>query len=156
MKDKERLLSFDSPSFIFSHSALREGWDNPNVFQICTLNQSVSEIKKRQEVGRGVRLCLNQDRDRIQDDKINILTVVANESYEKFVSGLQDEIASDYQKEIEARYGKSLDDLTDIERGKIEAEYGEGILPPKPANARRRITSKLRKKYILNCRVGLH
>jgi len=150
MKDKERLLSFGEPvSFIFSHSALREGWDNPNVFQICTLNQSVSEIKKRQEVGRGVRLSLDQTGERIQDEKINILTVVANESYENFVSKLQSEIASDYQKEIEARYGKPLDQLTPAERRKIEAEYGEGILPPPPANARRRITSKLRKKYIL-------
>ncbi len=150
MKDKERLLSFEEPvAFIFSHSALREGWDNPNVFQICTLNQSVSEIKKRQEVGRGVRLSLDQTGERIQDEKINILTVVANESYETFVSELQSEIASDYQKEIEARYGKPLDKLSPAERRRIEAEYGEGILPPPPASARRRITSKLRKRYIL-------
>jgi type III restriction enzyme len=150
MKEKERLLSFDEPvAFIFSHSALREGWDNPNVFQICTLNQSVSEIRKRQEVGRGVRLCLDQTGNRIQDEKINFLTVVANESYEKFVSELQSEIASDYQKEIEARYGKPIDKLSDEERRRIEEEYGEGILPPKPANARRRITSRLRKEYTL-------
>ncbi len=70
MKDKERLLSFDEPvSFIFSHSALREGWDNPNVSQICTLNQTVSEVKKRQEVGRGMRLVVNQQGERLRDDK---------------------------------------------------------------------------------------
>ena len=66
MKDKERLLSFDEPvCFIFSHSALREGWDSPNVFQICTLNQTVSEIKKRQEIGRGVRLAVDQTGSRV-------------------------------------------------------------------------------------------
>ena len=87
MKDKERLLSFDEPvAFIFSHSALREGWDNPNVCQICTLNQTVSEVKKRQEVGRGMRLVVNQEGQRSSEDKFNILTVVANESYEQFVS----------------------------------------------------------------------
>ena len=83
MKDKERLLSLDEPvAFIFSHSALREGWDNPNVCQICTLNQTVSEVKKRQEVGRGMRLVVNQEGQRVTEDKTNILTVVANESYE--------------------------------------------------------------------------
>ena len=95
MKDKERLLSFNEPvSFIFSHSALREGWDNPNVFQICTLNQTVSEMKKRQEVGRGVRLAVNQTGDRVHDEKINVLTVVANESYERYVARLQSEITN--------------------------------------------------------------
>src|SRR5205823_7834000 len=93
MKDKERLLSFREPvAFIFSHSALREGWDNPNVCQICTLNQTVSEMKKRQEVGRGMRLVVNQQGQRNLDDRVNILTVVANESYEEFVSTLQAEM----------------------------------------------------------------
>ncbi len=92
MKDKERLLSFsESVSFIFAHSALKEGWDNPNVFQICTLNQTRSEIKKRQEIGRGLRLCVNQQGDRIQDENINILTVIANESYEQYAETLQRE-----------------------------------------------------------------
>lgn len=92
MRDKERLLSLDEPvSFIFAHSALKEGWDNPNVFQICTLNQTVSEMKKRQEIGRGLRLCVNQDGERVFDNEINVLTVVANESYSSFVSGLQTE-----------------------------------------------------------------
>lgn len=97
MKDKERLLSFDVPvAFIFSHSALREGWDNPNVFQICTLNQTASEVKKRQEVGRGVRLAVDQTGDRVRDEKVNVLTVVANESYERYVERLQSEIIEDY------------------------------------------------------------
>lgn len=123
MKDKERLLSFDEPvSFIFSHSALREGWDNPNVFQICTLNQTASEVKKRQEVGRGVRLAVNQSGERTHDEKVNILTVVANESYESYVSRLQTE---------------------------IEEEYGQEALPPKPANARERGVAKLRKEFTL-------
>ncbi|MEW5786156.1 MAG: DEAD/DEAH box helicase family protein, partial [Bacillota bacterium] len=74
MRDKERLLSFDEPTcFIFSHSALREGWDNPNVFQICTLNQTASEIKKRQEIGRGIRLAVNQTGDRVRDERVNVL-----------------------------------------------------------------------------------
>ncbi len=100
MKDKERLLSFDEPvSFIFSHSALREGWDNPNVCQICTLNQTVSEVKKRQEVGRGMRLVVNQSGERVANDKCNILTVIANESYETFVSQLQAEMIEAFGKE---------------------------------------------------------
>jgi type III restriction enzyme len=104
MKNKELLLERDpkhSPvRFIFSHSALREGWDNPNVFQICTLKQSGSDVRKRQEVGRGLRLCVNQDGER-QDanvlgnevHNINILTVIASESYDSFAKGLQSEIA---------------------------------------------------------------
>jgi len=100
MRRKERLLSFDEPTrFIFSHSALREGWDNPNVFQICTLRVSSAEIRKRQEIGRGLRLCVNQNGERMDSDILgaqnvhdtNVLTVVANESYEEFASTLQDE-----------------------------------------------------------------
>ncbi len=104
MKNKELLLDRDpkrSPvRFIFSHSALREGWDNPNVFQICTLKQSSSDVRKRQEVGRGLRLCVNQDGDRMDSNvlgadvhNINILTVIASESYDSFAKGLQSEIA---------------------------------------------------------------
>ncbi len=97
MRDKERLLSFDEPTcFIFSHSALREGWDNPNVFQICTLNQTVSEMKKRQEIGRGIRLAVNQSGDRVRDEKVNVLTVVANENYEAYVARYQDELEEAY------------------------------------------------------------
>jgi type III restriction enzyme len=123
MKDKERLLSFDEPtSFIFSHSALREGWDNPNVFQICTLNQTTSEVKKRQEIGRGVRLAVNQDGDRVRDEHVNVLTVIANESYEHYVSQYQTE---------------------------IDTEFGREGLPPRPANARARGVARLRKEYLL-------
>jgi len=96
MKNKEKLLSTNEPlRFIFSHSALREGWDNPNVFQICTLNETQSELKKRQEIGRGLRLSVNQEGIRIQDTNINRLTVVANESYEDFAKQLQSEIEED-------------------------------------------------------------
>ncbi len=123
MKDKERLLSFSEPvSFIFSHSALKEGWDNPNVFQICTLNQTASEMKKRQEIGRGVRLAVDQTGERVHDDKINILTVVANESYDKYVAGLQSELTE---------------------------AYGTEGLAPKPANARKRGFATLRKEFTL-------
>lgn len=123
MRDKERLLSLDEPvAFIFSHSALREGWDNPNVFQICTLNQTASEVKKRQEVGRGVRLAVDQSGDRVHDEKVNVLSVVANESYETYVGRLQTE---------------------------IEEEYGKEGVPPKPPNARKRGVARLRKEYIL-------
>jgi type III restriction enzyme len=123
MKDKERLLSFDVPvSFIFSHSALREGWDNPNIFQICTLNQTASEIKKRQEIGRGVRLAVNQSGERIFDEKVNVLTVIANESYEKYVETLQQEYV---------------------------VEYGETGKPKKPKNAREKVMVCMKKEYVL-------
>lgn len=123
MRDKERLLSFEEPTcFIFSHSALREGWDSPNVFQICTLNQTASELKKRQEIGRGVRLAVDQAGRRIPDEKLNVLTVIANESYTQYVERLQAET--------------------------IE-EYGKQALPPPPADARKRGVAKLRKEYTL-------
>ena len=97
MKNKEQLLSLEEPlRFIFSHSALREGWDSPNVFQICTLNETKSEMKKRQEIGRGLRLPVSQDGERIFDDSINHLTVIANESYEDFARKLQTEIEEDF------------------------------------------------------------
>jgi len=92
MIEKEKLLSLDEPvEFIFSHSALREGWDNPNVFNICTLAYSSSEIKKRQEIGRGLRLPVDQDGNRIQDRNINLLTVITNESYREYLEKLQTE-----------------------------------------------------------------
>jgi type III restriction enzyme len=94
MTKKEQLLSLDeSVSFIFAHSALREGWDNPNVFQICTLRESGSDREKRQSIGRGMRLCVNQDGERVTDPDVNVLTVVANESYDDFCRGLQTEYA---------------------------------------------------------------
>lgn len=93
MRDKEWLLSFDCPlRFIFSHSALREGWDNPNVFQVCTLIEQKSTFTCRQKVGRGLRLCVNQDGERIEDKHINVLHVMANESFAEFADTLQKEI----------------------------------------------------------------
>ncbi|MEA5050756.1 MAG: DEAD/DEAH box helicase family protein [Oscillospiraceae bacterium] len=102
MRDKEDLLSFKTKlRFIFSHSALREGWDNPNVFQICTLNETKSEVKKRQEIGRGLRLCVNQNGERQHGFAINTLTVMANESYDKFAAALQKE----YEEDEGIRFG---------------------------------------------------
>ncbi len=96
MRDKEKLLSLSEPlKFIFSHSALREGWDNPNVFQICTLRDIRTERERRQSVGRGLRLCVDQSGHRVQGHEINTLTVVANESYEDFACNLQQEIEQD-------------------------------------------------------------
>lgn len=122
LKDKERLLSFDNPvRFIFSHSALREGWDNPNVFQICTLKHGGSSpTQKRQEVGRGLRLCVNQYGDRMDSDmlgtqvqQINQLTVIASDGYKEFVADLQKGIRDDlYERPTKATfeyfYGKTL------------------------------------------------
>lgn len=120
MKDKERLLSFDEATeFIFSHSALKEGWDNPNIFNICTLNLTSSTMKKRQEIGRGMRLCVNQDGERIFLKNINLLSVIANESYSSYVSGLQSEF---------------------VEDGIYKA-------PPTPNNAKRKVTVKLKKGF---------
>ena len=97
MKDKERLLSFDSPvRFIFSHTALKEGWDNPNVFQICLLKEmGASEIRRRQEIGRGLRISVDQTGSRVYDENVNILTTVVNESFTEFVEGYQKELTED-------------------------------------------------------------
>ena len=93
MKNKTLLLSFASKvEFVFSHSALREGWDNPNVFQICTLNEMASDMRRRQMIGRGLRICVNQDGERVRDEGVNVLTVMANESFASFAEGLQKEI----------------------------------------------------------------
>ena len=129
MRDKERLLSIDEPlRFIFSHSALREGWDNPNVFQICTLNETRSSIKKRQEIGRGLRLPVNQDGVRVFDESVNRLYVMANESYEEFARQLQTE----YEEDCGVTFGKlPLTALVRVPRivegrevplGRVEAE----------------------------------
>jgi len=102
MKEKEKLLSFETPlKFIFSHSALREGWDNPNVFQICTLRDIQTERERRQTIGRGLRLCVNQAGQRLRGFEINTLTVVATESYEQFAENLQKEI----EEETGIRFG---------------------------------------------------
>jgi type III restriction enzyme len=103
MKEKERLLSLDEPlRFIFSHSALREGWDNPNVFQICTLNTTGSVMKKRQEIGRGLRVPVDQNGMRVFDEEVNKLFVMANESYEDFARSLQQE----YEEDCGVTFGK--------------------------------------------------
>ncbi|MCH8815939.1 MAG: DEAD/DEAH box helicase family protein [Chloroflexi bacterium] len=103
MREKEQLLSLDEPlRFIFSHSALREGWDNPNVFQICTLNETQSIVKKRQEIGRGLRIPVDQHGYRVFDESINKLLVVANESYESFARDLQGE----YEEDCGVTFGK--------------------------------------------------
>lgn len=126
MKNKELLLDRDpkkSPvRFIFSHSALREGWDNPNVFQICTLKQSSSEVRKRQEVGRGLRLCVNQDGERMDANAlgndvhtVNVLTVIASESYDSFAKGLQSELA-------DAVAGRPVAVNVELFKGKVIAD----------------------------------
>lgn len=143
MRDKERLLALEEPvSFIFSHSALREGWDNPNVFQICTLNQSTSEMRKRQEIGRGVRICVNQQGERVFHEGVNVLTVIANDSYETFVRDYQSEIDAAYREQIEQRFKKKWERLTPIERALVEKEL-RITLPPPPENARKRVTASI-------------
>lgn len=121
MQEKERLLDSKEPlRFIFSHSALKEGWDNPNVFTICTLNETNSTIKKRQEIGRGLRICVNDKGERVYDKEVNRLTLVANERYEAFASDLQTEYAED------------------------------GVIIERPKNAKDRKTVKLKKGYKLD------
>ena len=141
MKNKELLLDRDpkkSPvRFIFSHSALREGWDNPNVFQICTLKQSSSEVRKRQEVGRGLRLCVNQDGERMDANvlgndvqSINVLTVIASESYDSFAKGLQTELA-------DAVAGRPVAVTADLFKGKVivDARGNEQVVDGDTAQA---------------------
>lgn len=165
MKDKESLLSLSTKDakskvrFIFSHSALREGWDNPNVFQICTLKESDAKIRKRQEVGRGLRICVNQDGERLDKEtigedvhNINVLTVIANESYENFAKKMQEELVSDCKHRIDKLTSESFvgfvlknslgeerkidedfaDDIRDglvreeyLEKGRLTAKYDE-------------------------------
>ncbi|MDH1870045.1 restriction endonuclease [Pseudomonas sihuiensis] len=122
MKEKERLLSVDEPlQFIFSHSALREGWDNPNVFQICTLNESHSVLRKRQEIGRGLRLCVNQKGERVQDKRVNVLTVIPNESYEAFAKALQTEIEEETGVSFDKRV-KNARAKARVKRKKLSTE----------------------------------
>ena len=140
MKNKELLLDRDpkrSPvRFIFSHSALREGWDNPNVFQICTLKQSGSDVRKRQEVGRGLRLCVNQNGERMdagvlgdEVQTVNVLTVIASESYERFAKGLQTELAESVASRPRAV-------TADLFKGKalVDAKGVERLVDPELAN----------------------
>lgn len=123
MKDKEMLLDVNNPlRFIFSHTALREGWDNPNVFQICTLNETKSEMKKRQEIGRGLRLAVNQDGVRIYDKNINRLTVVANEAYNDFAKALQSELKEDCGVDFGNRIKPKRDRIAVTYRKGFEAD----------------------------------
>ena len=120
MRDKETLLDMSNPlRFIFSHTALREGWDNPNVFQICTLNETKSEIKKRQEIGRGLRLPVNQEGLRCYDRNVNRLTVVANESYNDFAKALQTEMQEDFGVEFGNRIKPKRD--------RVSVKYKKGF-----------------------------
>ncbi|ACK50891.1 type III restriction protein res subunit [Methylocella silvestris BL2] len=129
MRDKERLLDPNvALRFIFSHSALREGWDNPNVFQICTLNETQSAERKRQEIGRGLRLPVNETGERVHDETINRLTVIANESYEDFARTLQTEFEEDFgikfgriEKIAFAKLVRRAADGTDVELGQDES-----------------------------------
>jgi len=115
MKDKERLLSIDEPvRFIFSHSALAEGWDNPNVFTICNLQQVQSEVKRRQQIGRGLRLPVMENGERCRVDEVNHLTVIANETFEKFAAGLQ--------KNIEDETGHKFDVPIRDKRTRVKVE----------------------------------
>lgn len=123
MKEKEKLLSFAAPlKFIFSHSALKEGWDNPNVFQICTLREMGSERERRQTIGRGLRLCVNQDGERVRGFEVNRLTVIATESYEQFAENLQ--------KEIEADTGIRFGVLEPHQFAAIAIKMADGTLTP--------------------------
>lgn len=119
MKDKERLLSFDeSLRFIFSHSALKEGSDNPNVFQVCTLVETHDTMTKRQKIGRGLRIFVNQNGERVNDPKFNILSVIANESYKDFASSLQKELEAD------AGYKFGVIDKISFAGIEVTTEYG--------------------------------
>jgi type III restriction enzyme len=166
MKDKERLLSFEEPTrFIFSHSALKEGWDNPNVFQICALKHSDATIRRRQEVGRGMRLCVNDkgirlDYETVGDQvfEINKLTVIASESYEEFAKGLQSEIVStlkDRPQKIETSL--FLNKVVSNEKGdkiRIDEQYASllnnTLLYERIADINGKITADGREKIITN------
>lgn len=133
MKDKEWLLSFECPlRFIFSHSALKEGWDNPNVFQVCTLIDQRSVFTCRQKIGRGLRLCVNQDGERIEDKDINVLHVVANESFSQFATTLQTEIENETGVrfgvfELSMLIGMTYDEEKEVERS-ISTEEAQTIV----------------------------
>jgi len=128
MRDKERLLSTDEPlRFIFSHSALREGWDNPNVFQVCSLRDMGTERERRQTLGRGMRLPVNQEGERIFDDSINRLTVIASESFEDYARGLQEDIENDTKIKFgrieKIAFARLMDEETGQELGQEKSEF---------------------------------
>jgi type III restriction enzyme len=131
MKDKERLLSLDEPTqFIFSHSALREGWDSPNVFQICTLRATKSLREKRQTIGRGLRIPVNQEGERVRNNSLNVLTVIVNDSYKSFAEMLQVE----YEKDCGVKFGVVTPDLiVDVVRNGV---FGDQTINPNEAQRR--------------------
>ena len=158
MRDKESLLTFANPktddaetlakrrvAFIFTHSALREGWDNPNIFQICTLNETQSDTRKRQEIGRGVRLAVDQSGNRILDNSVNILTVIPNRNYEAYVSEYQGEVEEDYAAMVRERFGKDVKNLTPEEREWAKS-YKQECSPPPPKAQRRK--ARAHKRHI--------
>jgi len=153
MKEKEKLLSFDTPlRFIFSHSALKEGWDNPNVFQICTLVETQDILTKRQKIGRGLRLPVNQQGVRLYDENINVLTVVANESYEEFATSLQTEM----EDETGIRFGYLEEHafalITDENNEEIGYETSERIfeylIDQKYVNKKGKVEEKLKEAIV--------
>ena len=141
MRDKESLLTFpdekrDDPdtlakrrvAFIFTHSALREGWDNPNIFQICTLNETVGETRKRQEIGRGLRLAVNQQGERIEEN--NILTIIPNRHYAQYAAEYQEEVRDDCRALLRARFGKDWKNLPNTARRFVERHFSEAAMQP--------------------------
>jgi type III restriction enzyme len=143
MRDKERLLDPNVPlRFIFSHSALREGWDNPNVFQICTLNETQSLEKKRQEIGRGLRLPVNEAGERVHDETVNRLTVIANESYEDFARTLQ----SEFEEDFGIQFGK----IEKIAFAQLLRRQGDGTEIPLGQDASARLWGELVASGYLN------
>jgi type III restriction enzyme len=145
MKEKERLLSFDTPlKFIFSHSALREGWDNPNVFQICTLRDIRTERERRQSIGRGLRICVNQHGQRVRGFDVNTLTVIANESYESFAENLQ--------KEIEEDTGIRFGIVEKHEFARIVVEQPDGSIAPLGVEQSKSLWEHLKSRGYLDAR----
>ena len=145
MKDKEKLLSFDTKlKFIFSHSALREGWDNPNVFQICTLRDMNTERQRRQTIGRGLRLCVNQDGQRLRGNEVNTLTVVATESYEDFAKNLQSEI----EKDTGIKFGI----VEPHQFAAVQTTDDEGIIQPLGVEASERLWEHLKSESLIDAK----
>ena len=145
MKDKEKLLSFDTKlKFIFSHSALREGWDNPNVFQICTLRDMTTQRQRRQTIGRGLRLCVDQAGQRIRGNDINTLTVIAAESYQKFADNLQKEI----EKDTGIRFGI----VESHQFASIQVTDEHGNKAPMGSNASKRLWDHLKAEGLIDAK----
>ena len=143
MRDKESLLTFPNPetddpetlakrqvAFIFTHSALREGWDNPNIFQICTLNETVGEMRKRQEIGRGLRLAVDQRGERVEMGDMNLLTIIPNRQYAQYAAEYQQEVRDDCRALIRDRFGTTLEDMLGEDRQFVEEHFSEAAMHP--------------------------